>query len=388
VKVYHVISSFYPLIGGAERATQTLCQGLVAKGLSLEVLTTWYPGLTRHQLIENVSVRRMGLGGVGKLRSLMFGLHTLLYILLYGRSVALVHVQNIDTPLLVGMLLKLLMRKPLVVTINSDQVIPGKQRTLPGRFRLYFMRKLVDQFTTISKSGQEGLLRAGIPQEQISLIPNGLDTNYFRPPTSEEKSTLRARYAYGPEDVIILFLGRLISTKRADLLLEALSDLEQDTPVKCIIVGDGPEKNSLQDLTNKLGLEGKVRFVGATDDVRDFYWLSDIFVQPSQFEGLSVALLESMACGMAVLVSQCAGNLDAVNEGENGLTFAVDDAHQLSERLKTLIENPENWRVLGKKARTSVQETYAISAVVKAHLEIYQRLLRYPAQKTHTSVQG
>lgn len=374
--VYHIISSFYPLIGGAERATENLCRSLVNQGCNVEVITRWYSGLRRSELIGGLHVKRMGLGGTGRIHSLFFGLHALFYLLLHNRSVSLVHVQNIDTPMIVGMLLKLLIRKPLIATIHSDRVIPEKQRTLFGRLRLHLMRKLVDHFAAVSKSGQEGMLRAGIPSDSVSLVPNGLDTTYFRPPTAEEKIALRIQYSYNEDDIIILFLGRLIATKRADLVLEALTDISVESRLKCVIVGDGPERTKLQALAIERGLDRKVQFIGATDKVRDFYWLSDIFVQPSQFEGLSVALLESMACGLIPLVSRCAGNLDAVKDNVNGLTFAVDNKEQLVEQLNVLTLNLSDFRVLGSIARISVQETYAIPIVAKAFLDLYQRLQR------------
>lgn len=374
-EVYQIISSFYPLIGGAERATQTLCCGLVAAGCKVEVITAWHPGLSRQQVVGDLSVRRFGWSGPGKVRSFTFGLASLMHILRRQRAVPLIHAQNIDTPLLVGLLVRIIARKRLILTVHSDQVIPQKSRTIPGRLRIALMRRWVDHFIAVSQSGRQCMLDVGISPERISLIPNGLDTDFFRPPTCEEKAALRAELGYKPEDVIVLFLGRLIPSKRADLLLIALHKLSEEHNVKCIVAGDGSENEELQTLAQELALRERVRFVGAVNNVRDFYWLSDVFVQPSQFEGLSVALLESMACGLAVVVSDCEGNLELVTDRVNGLTFPVDNAQQLTERLTELIENPALRTVLGKRASADISARYSKEVVAEAHLEVYRQVL-------------
>lgn len=374
--VCQIISSFYPLIGGAERATQALAEGLARAEWHVQIVTTWYPGLVRHEKIGNVSVRRVGWSGPVKLRSLLFGFSSIAYVLLKHRSTPLLHAQNIDTPVLVGVILKIITRKKLILTVNSDKVVPGKQRTFLGRLRIALIRQWVDHFIAVSSSGRKGMLDAGIPVERISLIPNGLDTEFFRLPTSDEKTALRAKFGYDSQDIVLLFLGRLIPSKRADLVISALDKLRADNRIKCLIVGEGSEKAALQVLTQKLDLQDRVHFTGGVNNVRDFYWLSDIFVQPSQFEGLSVALLESMACGLAVVVSNCDGNLELVTNRLNGLTFPIDDEQQLIERLVELIENTGIRTELSASASRDIKSKHGKETVTQAHLEVYQRVLK------------
>lgn len=378
--VFHIISSFYPLIGGAERSTQTLSSGLLKVGWDVRVITAWYQGLNRTQVIEGVKVRRFGLAGPVKLRSFTFGFFGVIYALLKYRSVSLFHAQNIDTPILMGMVLKLIAQKPLILTVNSDQVLPQKNRTFLGRLRVAMMRRWVDHLIAVSLSGREGMLEVGIPAERVSLIPNGLDTEFFRLPTSDEKTALRAKFGYDSQDIVLLFLGRLIPSKRADLVISALDKLKADNRIKCLIVGEGSEKAALQVLTQKLDLQDRVHFIGGVNNVRDFYWLSDIFVQPSQFEGLSVALLESMACGLAVVASNCSGNLELVSDKSNGLIFSVDDEQQFTDRLITLIENFDLRATLGVRASNDIKSKYGKESVTQAYLNIYRQVLRSDAR--------
>jgi glycosyltransferase involved in cell wall biosynthesis len=375
ITVYQIVSTYYPSIGGVQRATGTLNQGLIQRGCDSQVLTTWLPGLRRYEIVQTTPVRRLGVGGPGKLRSLTFGLHTLYWVLRHGRSVPLIHTQNMDTPLLIGMLLSLLARKRWVATIHGEWHIPMTRRILLGQVRLYLMRRLVDHFIAISEGNRQVMLDEGIPPDRISLIPNSIDTDFFRPPQPEERRALRAQHGYQSGDVIVLFLGRLAFRKRPDLLLHAVAGLEQESRAKCIIVGDGPETDNLRMLTEKLALDTRVRFEGAVDNVRDFYWLSDIFVLPSQFEGFPVALLESMACGMAVLVTKCAGNLALVTDGVNGLTSEVDDVENLSQQLRILVNDANKRRALGKQAQRTILATCSMQVVSGAHLHIYREIL-------------
>lgn len=379
-KICYIISSFHPLIGGAERATQTLSQGLITRDWDVRIITAWHRGLPRRQVINSVGVHRCGAGGPGKLRSLTFGLCSLFYIFLRARKIPLIHVQNIDTPLLIGILLRVIANKRLILTIHSDQVLPQRSRTLLGQLRIALMRRWVDHFVAISSSGRDCMLQVRIPPDRISLIPNGLDIDFFRPPSPKERAALREKLGYFSRDVVLLYLGRLVPSKRVDLLLSALDNLRTDNRIKCLIVGDGPQRDRLQAIAQELSLQDRVHFVGAATDVRDFYWLSDLFVQPSQFEGLSVALLESMACGLAVVASNCRGNLELVSNRSNGLTFPVDDEQQLTNHLAELVDNLDLRTMLGAKASSEARSNYGKEFVTQAHLEIYQQVLRSAAR--------
>lgn len=370
-----IISTFRPTIGGAQRATENLSRGLIRQGCDTQVLTSWRPGLGRVETVHSVPVRRLGTGGSVKLGALSFGLHAFYWILRHCRSIPIIHTQNIDTPLLVGMLLKVIGRKHWVVTIQGEPPIFAKHHTLFGRLRLRSMRRLADHFIAITEENEKVLLEDGIPAQQISRIPNSVDTDYFRPPRSDERQALRAQYGYDLDDTIVLYMGRLIFRKRVDLLLRAFARQSPASGVHCIVGGGGEETEKLQALTRELRLGSRVQFQGPVDNVRDFYWLSDIFVLPSRFEGLPVALLESMACGMAVLVSRCPGNLQVVKDKVNGLTCGIDDLSELSDCLKTLIKDRNLRSALGTEARSSISTEYSITAVSAAHLRVYNKIL-------------
>jgi len=375
LRVCHIISSFRPLIGGAERVTEDLLAGLLRLGANVVVLTRHHHGLPRYEHIRGIPVHRLGLDAPKPLGSLTFILHALVWMGTRLRSYPVVHVQNIDSPLLIGMLAKALFGKSLVVTIHIEVHIVEKKETGLGRWRVALMTRLGDRFVALTDAIHRQYLEEQITPERVVDIPNGVDVELFRPPTADERTTLRRQFGFRTDDCIVLYMGRLIDRKRLDLLVKALAALPHTRPAHCIIVGDGPERQKLQALVDAQGLGNSVHLVGATDDVLPYYQMADVFVLPSLYEGLSVALLEAMACGLCVIVAGSPGNLAVVEHSVNGLVFPVDEPELLRERLAQALGGVEQRRVLGQAARQTVEEVYSIKAVAKAHMEMYRALL-------------
>jgi len=375
LRIYQVIASYFPLVGGAERATGDLCKALIEEGHQVEIFTTFYKGLAREEVIEGVRVHRMGTGGRRPLRSLTFGLHTIWHVIWHSANFDLIHTQNLDTPTLIGIAIKLLTGKPWVATIHSSVHIPAKDQKPLGRIRLAMMKRLANHYISICQPVKDTLVSIGIPANQISDIPNGLDLNVYSRPPEGLRNTLRLQHGYPIGDIIVLFLGRMVRSKRADLLLSALSQLQDGARVSCIVAGDGSHRAEVEALCDSLELTHQVTFAGMVQNARDYYWMSDIYVLPSTYEALPVALLEAMACGLPVVVSECEGNLSAVSGGETGLTFPVDDTEALAARLETYIRHPRLRQQHGTAARCRISDLYDIRKIAWAHIAIYFEML-------------
>jgi glycosyltransferase involved in cell wall biosynthesis len=373
-RVCHIISSFRPLIGGAERVTEDLAAELIRLGADVVVLTRHRRGLPRRARIRDIPVHRLGIDLPKPIGPLAFILHALLWLGVYGRSYPLVHVQNIDSPLLVGMLAKRLLQKTLVATIHIETHMIEMTTTM-GRWRVALMAKWGDGFVALTEAIRRQYVDEGIPTERVVDIPNGVDTRLFRPHISGERIANRRRFGLQPGDVIALYMGRLVRRKRVDLVIEAWAALSHADSAHCIIVGDGPERQGLQTLADASGLADRFHLVGATDDVLPYYQMADIFVLPSLYEGLSIALLEAMACGLCVLVAGSPGNLAVVEHGVNGLVFPVDQPQLLHEWLDKALEDAQRRQALGQAARLTVARSHSIQAVAKAHMEMYGNLL-------------
>lgn len=166
---------------------------------------------------------------------------------------------------------------------------------------------------------------------------------------------------------VILTVGRLISTKRIDLLLEIFSEISKEN-WQLWIVGDGPQRQYLETLALNLGISEKVKFWGLQKDVESFYTESDIFAFTSISEGFPNALLEAMAAGLPCISFDCvAGPADLINNEENGFLIPMLDIASYKHQLSHLMES-ENARLsMGKKAHETSKE-YELEKVGNAYL--------------------
>lgn len=151
----------------------------------------------------------------------------------------------------------------------------------------------------------------------------------------------------------IAALGRLIPVKGHDVLLRAFACAAHELRNwQLVIGGSGPERDSLTALARKLGIHDSVQYVSDVSDPADFYSRAEIFVLPSRSEGYPNVLLEAMACGCAVIASDCpSGPSQLIAHGTNGLLFPVNDHNALAAAIKELAHNPQLREVMGNCAR-------------------------------------
>lgn len=379
LQVCQLISSFRPVIGGAERATEQLSAALRRDGVDVIILTRRKSPLdTLFEYINGVPVYRLGNYNLGKLGALMYVLHSFWLLAVRFRSYHIVHAQNTDTPLLLGFLVKIFLGKKLILTIHGGNPIRDYAQSQLGKFRLLLMKAFVDRFTAITIEVQEQLQTLGVPLSRIALIPNGIDINTLYPPSAPLRYLARERLNLPKTELVVIFIGRLHKIKRVDLLLHAWARLPHLAQDQLLVVGAGEELDQLKDLAVQLGIN--IGFKGSTDDVAPYLHAADVFVLPSgirstsSYEGLSVALMEAMSTGLAVLATDCPGNRVLIQDGENGLLFPVEDVDELTKQLERLLEDPSLRARLGRNAHTSVYQNYAIEAIARKTKTIYERI--------------
>jgi glycosyltransferase involved in cell wall biosynthesis len=372
-----------PVLGGAQTATETLVRALRVRGVDAVVVTRRYSAeLPRFEIKDGVPVHRLGRPGHRKLNALTFAIETLWFLTVQERRLRLVHVQNIDTPLLIGILVRHLLRRHLVATIHGEAMIHGRRASRIGRLRLALMVRSVQAFTSINPANTAALVGVGVPRARIHEIPNAVDREIFRPPSEAERQDARARIGVPRDGVVAVYVGRLETYKRVDLLIDAWSRLRRPEGSPLVVVGSGPEDAHLRARAEALGVD--VRFVGATEPL-PYLWAADIYANASGdpatgwVEGLSVALIEAMSAGLAPAVTRCPGNDVLVVDGVTGLSFAMAELDSLTTSLQTLIDEPELRARLGREAAAHVAHRYSASAVAATVESLYRELDRHPA---------
>lgn len=375
-----MISSFRPVIGGAERATENLTHALVGQGTDVIVLTRRYSAdQPATEMIKGVPVFRLGVPGRGKWNALTFALHALWVLATRFRRYRLLHVQNIDTPMLVGICARFLLNRRLIATIHGESPLLMRRQSSSGRLRLQLMSRAVGHFTAINPENVEQLIRADVDKDRISVIPNGVDVEHFHPPTADEKQAARQQLQLRDDDRVVLYLGRLVPFKRVDLLLEAWARLERREHDRLLVIGGGSEADNLRRQAQALGID--VRFEGPRDDTALYYQAADIFVLPSgddreaNYEGLSVALIEAMASGLTPIVTDCPGNRVLIQPEETGLLLPMGDAAALAIQVDRALNAPELRRSIGQSARELICSQYSIQQVAALMRSLYQNEL-------------
>lgn len=218
----------------------------------------------------------------------------------------------------------------------------------------------------------------GIPGHKIVTIPNGIDTDkidHFR--KSIDFASTRYKYDIKEGEHVILFVGRLVSVKRIHILVAVIKNLvQQGYEVRALIVGDGPLRNKLESLASSL--RNSMTFTGLLfgREKYECYSIADLFMLPSQSEGLPTVLLEASAMGVPIVATNVNGVPDIVVHNETGFLVEKSDLESFEKYTKTLIENDNLTKKMGKNARAHVTANFSWKNIAKKYKEVYQSLLQ------------
>jgi len=257
----------------------------------------------------------------------------------------------------------------LVVTRRMDYV--------PNRwFAPYLYNRAVDGVAAISQGVATALSTAGVSPERICLIPSGVDCARFAPPSADQRSAARQALGIEPGQIAIGAVGALELRKGHRYLLDAMGGLQRSAPgIRCYIAGDGSQRSALKEQIRQLGLGQSVRLTGSIGDPRTLFWAIDIFVQPSVMEGLGVALLEAIACGLPAIASRTGGMVEAIEDRHNGLLVAASDSTALARAIEELAGSPATRSAFGAEARAKAERTFSLAAMARSTMALYQSCL-------------
>ncbi len=222
-----------------------------------------------------------------------------------------------------------------------------------------------DRVIIFSEQQKSLLEHYGVPPSNVAVIPNGVDVDKYAPGVSDFKQTLKASAVVG-------YLGRVDPEKNVDVLVRAFQDVDASEDIKLVIVGSGSEKRRLE---RRYG-NARVVFTGQVlDEMERITMLRamDIFVLPSMVEGLSLSLLEAMACGIAPVATDVGSDGEALR-GAGIVVDTKDLDGQLRLALRTLIEFPDFRAELGQRARARAVERYSLSDNLDRLLAVYREL--------------
>ncbi len=365
-----VTRRYPPLLGGAEKVLSYLAPALAREGAEVTVLTARGAGLAPREEVE-VPGGRLTVVRLATSRARFVG--TWLYMRELRRwfdrnavDLAYVSMLKHDAYVAVGMGNRLgfpVVLRPEGAGATGDLAWQGW-----GRFGHAIGRRCreADAVVAISRAVAEELTAAGYDPARIVSLPNGV-------PVPDEPWRRRHDWREAPRAV---FVGRLAPEKGLRTLVRAWPTVLAEHPnARLTLVGEGPERPSLEALIADLGLAGAVDLPGASPDPGPSLRAADLFLLPSHEEGMSVALLEAMALGVPLVASAIAGNRSLVIDREHGRLAPPGDPEALAGAVLDQWADPDRAATMAAAARGRVVEGYSIAAVARRHLTLFRSLV-------------
>ncbi len=369
IKILHVVDTLG--LGGAERFLVGLVTHLDRERFHPMVAWLTASGPFEEQLRE----QRIPVVGINARGHRDFKAWQRLVEVMRGEQVHIVHT-HLFVDGFYGRLAAMWSKVPVRI-VTQQNAYDDPARRLP-RWQIWTNRLLVpttQHFVAVSRAAAEYLHKVEwVPWRKISLIPNAIEPPAPVPP--ERVQALRREWL-GPDGSgpLLGTVARLEPQKGLDVLIRAVAVLSPLMPgMRCIMVGRGGLEEELRTLARSLGVEGQVLFLGPRSDIPAILAALDIFVLPSRFEGLSLALLEAMAAGKPVVATAVSGTVEVIQDGETGVLVPPEDEVSLARALLDLISQPRRARTLGERARTHVLQHYTIDKIAEQYMELYSRV--------------
>jgi len=251
--------------------------------------------------------------------------------------------------------------------VFTEHSVHNRRRSL-SIFKLFdiLIYNRYSSIVCISSKIKDVLLK-WLPQlgKKVTIIPNSV-------PISESIDTDH------PKIYDILFIGRFKKIKGIDILFKAVNILkfQYQKKIKVAIVGNGPLKEELKELVEKLQIKSEIKFLGTRKDVSRIMFSSKILTLSSEWEGLPMVILEAMSRGLPVIATAVGGIPDVIKDGEEGILVAPKDPEILAEAMARLLEDEKLQKTLSQNAYKKIKERYTVEMCAKDVLSLYKSLTK------------
>ncbi len=414
-RIYVAITTFYPLVGGAETQTLAQSQLLRSRGYDVQVITFRHShAWLAHEEVRGVPVQRIAGRLLGRRERWPRLLQRFAYLLAMfvmtwtlwqqRKNYDILQICQFNLLVLPLAFICRITGKPMTIVVISAGAGKPTKTTEPAKLLagpldpttpwlqvdgqtwidgdLYGLEKagpLVVQFMrsqlrhmgsvviVLSTRMQRYLIEHHFSLPGTRLVPNGVDITRFYPvPPADERAHT------------VVCVSKLRYEKGIDALLQAWRLVHEQIPTaRLLLVGSGPIQPQLTQLAEALNVRESIEFAGLQSDVPAQFHRGTIAILPSRWEGMPNALLEGMACGMACVATRVSGSEDLIQDGENGLLVEPDDYEQMANALLTLLHDPTLAQRYGQAARATVEEHYTLEQVIDMYGAIYHSITKH-----------
>jgi glycosyltransferase involved in cell wall biosynthesis len=271
-------------------------------------------------------------------------------------------------------------RPPIIVHTFHGHVLRGyfnPLMTFGFRTLEHLLARVTTKLIAVSPEVRDDLVRLRVaPASKFEVVRLGIELDERTDVHADVRAETRRQLGVGQDAFVVGWVGRMTSVKRTDDVVRALRGLlDRGIDAYLCLVGDGPDRDHLEQYAHELGVVQRCLFVGYQGDVARFYSAIDALLLPSVNEGTPVSVIEALAAQRPTVATRVGGTPDVIRDGVDGFLVEVGDAEGLSDRLAELARDPERRAQMGAAGRERVLGRYAVERLVDDIDRLYRSLL-------------
>lgn len=352
--------------GGADSILLSICENLDPQRFNVSILAT-FPDRFEKSFLTSAA-KRLGIPCNTLRYSHRFSLKSIGHFLKYVKN------QRIDIIHSHGYRENVMASSAIYLkNIATVSTIHGwTAGSLRKQIDLWALRA-THRILAVSPTVQKELLSAGIPVKKVVLLPNSVDTNQYQ--KMLPKKALKEKFDIRAEQFVVGTVARLSPEKGIDYLIRAVQFVVKQFPtVKFLIVGDGPERKSLENLARNLGLNQVIHFAGYQEDMKSIYALINLYVSSSLQEESPRSILEAAACEKAIVATDVGGVSQIIKDSETGTLVPAGQPHRLAEEIINLLQNKHLCSQYGKRARNYIRLNFSLKESIRNLESVYEKV--------------
>ena len=373
LKIAILVHTFPPFLGGTEIATYNIARYLVKKGNKVDVITFGNNILPEEDVQDGIFIHRINITSGNKILRIYQRVNKISRLLAEIKP-DVIHVQMaLSTACQAIIINKIILQRLLVVYGRGSDIYFAK--TPLRKFKLRFILKHADEVIALTNDMKKEMQK--VYNRAVAVIPNGIEIKPIQPTC---RSRIRNHLGIANDEKVIISVGVIRPVKGFEYLIRAMNIIIAEMPdTKLVIIGEGPEKEALIKLSERMSLDESILFLGEipNEKIPDYMSAADIFVLPSLSESFGIVNLEAMSVGLPIVASNVGGVPELVVNGENGFLVEPGNITQIAEKVLYLLADAKLRETISQNNKSKAM-SYSWDRTVDLLEEVYRKHREVP----------